>query len=57
MNRLNPTIRSRTGWYRPVVVQCSGTRCLAYRDPRRKLRSFWTDRLLTGVIQVLDRED
>ena len=49
--------RTMDGWNRPIVVKCRGIRGMAYRDMRGKLRSFWTRKLLSGPVQILDSED
>ena len=41
----------------PLVVQCFGYRCLAYRDQKGRLRNFWNQKLVPLPAHLLDPED
>jgi len=57
MNSDPRTRMKGAGWLRPLVVQNGPIRCLAYRDGERKLRHFWSHKVLRGPISVLDPEN
>jgi hypothetical protein len=42
---------------KPLVVQCSKSRFLAYRDAAGRLRHFWNQTLLPLPVHILDPED
>ena len=40
----------------PVAVQCSGQRCMAYRDDEGKLRNLWNKELLPLSARILESD-